>query len=236
MTRSRPDSVMPSSSMKTAASSGSSSPSSISIRAESASTSAWSVVVAGRGPRRPASGAPARSPLADVEQHEDRLLGEEPEAADGLLLVGVEAEVADRRAGLEALVEPLRGRPPRARWPRARPASRGGRCPRSRSRRRSVIDRSASMNSRSSRSRSRAGSTLPSGCGSAGSSNARTTWSSASESRSRARWSAGQFLGPDVPLGRRRRGRQVDVGDVGLDDLLGLEDARPACRGARRAP
>ena len=38
MTRSRPDSAMPSSSMNTAASSGSSSPSSISIRADRAST------------------------------------------------------------------------------------------------------------------------------------------------------------------------------------------------------
>ena len=33
-----------------------------------------------------------------------------------------------------------------------------------------------------------------------------------------------QLLGPDPAVGRRRRGRQVDVGDVGLDDLLGLED------------
>ena len=33
-----------------------------------------------------------------------------------------------------------------------------------------------------------------------------------------------QLLGADATLGRRRRGRQVDVGDVGLDDLLGLED------------
>ena len=52
------------------------------------------------------------------------------------------------------------------------------------------------MNSRSSRSMSRAGSTLPSGCGLAGSSNARTTWSNASESRSRARWSAGSSSVP----------------------------------------
>ena len=33
-----------------------------------------------------------------------------------------------------------------------------------------------------------------------------------------------QLLGPDVALGRRRRRRQVDVGDVGVDDLLRLED------------
>ena len=33
-----------------------------------------------------------------------------------------------------------------------------------------------------------------------------------------------QLLGPDPTLGRRGRRRQVDVRDVGLDDLLGLED------------
>ena len=33
-----------------------------------------------------------------------------------------------------------------------------------------------------------------------------------------------QLLGPDVPLGRGRRGRQVHVRDIGLDDLLRLED------------
>ena len=33
-----------------------------------------------------------------------------------------------------------------------------------------------------------------------------------------------QLLGPDAPLGRGGRGRQVDVRHVGLDDLLGLED------------
>ena len=33
-----------------------------------------------------------------------------------------------------------------------------------------------------------------------------------------------QLLGPHAALARRRRCGQVDVGDVGLDDLLGLED------------
>ena len=33
-----------------------------------------------------------------------------------------------------------------------------------------------------------------------------------------------QLLGPDAALGRGRRRGQVDVRDVGLDDLLGLED------------
>jgi hypothetical protein len=33
-----------------------------------------------------------------------------------------------------------------------------------------------------------------------------------------------QLFGPDPAFGRRRRRRQVEVGDVGVDDLLGLED------------
>ena len=53
------------------------------------------------------AGAPATSPSPDVEQDQHGLLGQEPEAADGLRLVIVEPEVADRRAGLEALVDPL---------------------------------------------------------------------------------------------------------------------------------
>ena len=45
-----------------------------------------------------------------------------------------------------------------------------------------------------------------------------------------------QLLGADVALGRRRRRGQVDVGDVGLDDLLRLEDLGQRGRGARRGP
>ena len=45
-------------------------------------------------------------PLADVEQHEHGLLGQEAEAADRLRVVGIEPQVADRRAGLETLVDP----------------------------------------------------------------------------------------------------------------------------------
>ena len=45
-----------------------------------------------------------------------------------------------------------------------------------------------------------------------------------------------QLLGADVALGRRRRRGQVDVGDVGVDDLLRLEDAGQACRDARPGP
>ena len=93
-----------------------------------------------------------------------------------------------------------------------------------RSSRRSAMARSASMNSRSSCSRSRAGSTLPAGCGMAGSSNARTTWSSASAVAQPREVVGRQLLGADAALGRRRRRRQVDVGDVGVDDLLRLED------------
>ena len=46
----------------------------------------------------------------------------------------------------------------------------------------------------------------------------------------------GQLLRADVALGRRRRRRQVDVGHVGLDDLLGLEDLGEPRRAGRRAP
>ena len=90
--------------MNTAASSGSSSPSSISIRADSASTIACRCVVAGADPSTSGRRA-GEVALADVEQHEHRLLGEEPEAAERLLLVGVERLVADRAAGLERRLE-----------------------------------------------------------------------------------------------------------------------------------
>ncbi len=44
-------------------------------------------------------GFPGDVALADVEQDEDRLLAQEPEATQDLLLVAVEVEVADGRAG-----------------------------------------------------------------------------------------------------------------------------------------
>ena len=160
MTRSRLDSVIPSSSMNTPASSGSSSPSSISILAESASTSACSMAIAAADPLDQRRSA-CQIALADVEQHEDRLLGQEPEPADRLRVVIVETEVADRRAGLEPLVDPsdddllalgglaLGRRPVAAARPGAAPV--GARPSPGR----------RAMNSRSSCSRSRAGSTDP---------------------------------------------------------------------------
>ena len=63
------------------------------------------MVVRRRAIRATSAGAAAQVALADVEQDEDRLLGQEAEAADRLLVVGIEAEVADRRAGLEAGVD-----------------------------------------------------------------------------------------------------------------------------------
>ena len=80
------------------------------------------------------------------------------------------------------------------------------------------------MNSRSSRSRSRAASTEPSGCGmrrvleGADDVEQRVGLAQAGEVLGR------QLLGPDPALGRGGRRRQVDVRDVGLDDLLRLED------------
>ena len=76
------------------------------------------------------------------------------------------------------------------------------------------------MNSRSSCSRSRAGSTIPSGCGMGG------VVEGPDDVEQRVRVAqprevlGGQLLGPDPALGRGRRRRQVDVGDVGVDDLL----------------
>ena len=54
-----------------------------------------------RSDRLDQRGRTAEVTLAHVEQHEDRLLGEEAEPADLLLVVGLERHVADRRAGLE---------------------------------------------------------------------------------------------------------------------------------------
>src|SRR5436190_23125308 len=45
-------------------------------------------------------------PLADIQQHQDRLLGQEAEASDRLFLVRVELRVADRRALLQGSLEP----------------------------------------------------------------------------------------------------------------------------------
>ncbi len=64
------------------------------------------LVLVSRQRSRPRGRASSRHvPLPDVEEHEDRLLGEEPEAADGLRVVGIEAQVADRRPGLEGLMD-----------------------------------------------------------------------------------------------------------------------------------
>ena len=46
--------------------------------------------------------------LADIEQDEDGLLGQEAEAADRLLVVAGQLEVADRPALDEARMEPAR--------------------------------------------------------------------------------------------------------------------------------
>ncbi len=62
------------------------------------------VVVAG-GDRRDQLGLAGDVALAHVEQHQDGLLGQEPEAPDGLGLVGIEAQVADGRARLEPGVD-----------------------------------------------------------------------------------------------------------------------------------
>ena len=91
----------------------------------------------------------------------------------------------------------------------------------------SMTDRSASTNSRSSRSRSRHASTDPSGCGTDGSSNARTTWSSSSAVRRRASWSAGISAARDRRLrsaarAGRRRSRRPATSRLGLKSSVSL--------------
>ena len=94
----------------------------------------------------------------------------------------------------------------------------------SRSRRRSIIARSASdeLEVEPLEVARRVDATRRD-AGAAASSNARTTWSSASASRSRARCSAGSSSVPTRPSDEAGGAGQVDVGDVGLHDLLRLE-------------
>ena len=80
------------------------------------------------------------------------------------------------------------------------------------------------MNSRSSRSRSRAGSTDALGVRD-GRILERADHVEQRVGLAQPRQVLGrQLLGADPALGRGRRRRQVDVGDVGVDDLLRLED------------
>ena len=163
-------------------------------------------------------------PLADVEQHQHWLLGQEPEATHRLRLVLGQAGVADRPAGLELRLEPAQddllalvrlalGR---------RPVAAAGAEPLEPTvDHREVGEDELEVQLLEVARRVHAS---PTGCGSDGSSNARTTWSSASDSRSRARCSAGSSSVPTWPSRRSRRRGQVDVGHVGVDDLLRLED------------
>ena len=224
MTRSRPDSAMPSSSMKTAASSGSSSPSSISILRRQGVDQR--VAMRRSRPRSAAtsSGASARSPSPTLSstrtgfwvRNRKPRIAFSSSASSSRSRIGV--------PGLEPGVDPPqddllalgrlalgRGAVPAARLEPLEPTLGH----------RQVGQQELEVEPLEVARRDRR---CRRDAGSAGSSNARTTWSSASESRSRARWSAGSSSVPMWPSDRRRRRRQVDVRDVGLDDLLGLED------------
>ena len=217
MTRSSPDSAIPSSSMNTAASSGSSSPSSISILADSAVDHRVLVLVARRDARDQRRCAPARSPSPTlsstrtgfwVRNRKPRIAfsssASSPRsrigvpawrpawmrAQDDVLALGGFA--LGRRpvtaAGLQALEPPLGHREVGEHELQIETLEVAGRVDAAR---------------------------RDAGCD--GSSNARTTWSRASESRSRARWSAGsssvptwpsvEAAGPAGPRTSRRRGR-----------------------------
>ena len=163
-------------------------------------------------------------PFADVEQDEDRLLGQEAEAADRLLVVGIEAQVADRRAGLEAGVDA----------PDDDLLALGG----------LALGRGAVAGARLEPLEAALGHgqvgeheleveplDVAGGVDAAVRVRVGRVLERADDVEQGVRIAqpgevvGGQLLGPDVALGRRRRGRQVDVRDVGLDDLLGLEDA-----------
>ena len=165
----------------------------------------------------------ADRPLPHVQQDEYRLLGEESEAADGLGLVGVEGQVADRGPGLEALVDPAQddllalGRLPL----RLRTVLAAALQPVEPSLgHREVCEGELQIELLEVAGRIDAAGRV------------RVGWILERPDDVEQRVGiaqAGQvigrqLLGPDPALGRGRRGRQVDVGHVGLDDLLGLED------------
>ena len=192
------------------------------MRAESASTIDVLVVVAARDPLDQ-RGRRRQLPFPDVEQHEHGFLGQEPEAPDGLLLVGVEAEIADGLPGFEAFVQALeddllafgrfalRGRPmaPAALQPFQPPLGH-----------REIGEDELEIESFEVARRVDAAVRM----------RVRGVLERPHDVQERVRVAqAGQvvgrqLLGADVALGRGRRGRQVRVGHDGMHDLLGLED------------
>ena len=161
--------------------------------------------------------------LADVEQDEDRLLCQETEATDRLFLVGRQALAAQRPAGRQRLMQPLqqrqlaivrvalRSRPVvAARLQALQPLLHHRKVGQSELEVEPFkiapgIDRALRV--RHSRVFERPDH-VQEGVGLA-------------QAGELVGW---QLFGPDPALGRGRRRRQVEVGDVGMDDLLGLED------------
>ncbi len=162
-------------------------------------------------------------PLTDVEQDEHWLLGQEAEPADGLRLVIVETEVADRRAGLEPRMDPLDHdlfplgslalglRPVTTARPESLQPTLGHRQVGERELEVELLE----IPHRVDRAR-RVG---------VGRVLERTDDVEERVGLAQPREMIGrQLLRPDPPLGGRRRRGEVDVRDVGLDDLLRLED------------
>ena len=170
------------------------------------------------------AGADRQVAFADVEQHHHRLLGEEPEAADRLLVVRIQVLVADRRARVQARLQASKDdpfvlgglalglRPVAAAADQSlQPSVRHGEVGHEELEVEALevpgrIDaalgvRDGGILERADHVEQRIGVPQP------------------REVIGR------QLLGPDVALGRRRGRGQVHVRDVGLDDLLRLEDA-----------
>ena len=161
--------------------------------------------------------------LADVEQYQDRLLGQEAEATDRLLLIGGEALAAQGPARDQRLVQPLQKRQLAVVGLALR--------------RRSVMsarlqalqallhDRKVGQRELQIQSLEvapRVDRTLGVRHGRIieGPDDVQQCIGLAQSRQLIGR----QLLGSDSPFGRGRRRRQVEVRDVGVDDLLGLED------------
>ena len=161
--------------------------------------------------------------LSHVEQHEHGLLGQEAEPADRLRVVRVEPQIADRRAGLEALVDPAQHdlfAPGRLAFRLCAVLAAALEALEPALGHREVGERELEIE------------LLEIACGidAAGGMWVGRILERADDVEQRVRvpqpreMVGGQLLGAHPTFGRGRRGRQIRVGDVGLDDLLGLED------------
>ncbi len=161
--------------------------------------------------------------LAHVEQHEDGLLGQEAEATDGLLVVSVELDVADRAALHQCGVKPLEDRL------LALVGVALGLRPVAPGRAEPLEPALGHRKVGEDELEVKPLDVTPRVDRSFGVGHGRVLEDAHDMEQGVRIAEPGKVLGrqllrPDAALGRGRRGRQVDVGHVGVDDLLRLED------------